>query len=110
MRMAGLHLVADRGGDIGKGKVAGFFRHAGVEYDLEQQVAELVFQIGHVSPRNGIRDFVGFFNGVRRNAGKVLCQIPFAAIHGIAQPCHDRQEPVERGLLRGVAHGNPWDG
>ena len=42
MRMPPLHLVRDRRGDILEAEEPGFLRHAGVEHDLQQQIAELI--------------------------------------------------------------------
>ena len=42
MRMAPLHLIRDRGGNIFEGKEPTFLGHSGMEDDLKQKIAELV--------------------------------------------------------------------
>ena len=42
--MARFHLVGDRRCNIAKIELAGFFRNASMEHDLEQQIAKLVAQ------------------------------------------------------------------
>ena len=44
MRVPAHHLVGDRGGDVVERKVPCFLGHAGVEDDLQQQIAELVLE------------------------------------------------------------------
>jgi hypothetical protein len=55
-----------------------------VKHHLQQQIAKLVAQIIEVTPFDGIRNLVGFLDGVRRNGGEVLRQIPRAACAGRA--------------------------
>lgn len=95
VRMPPFHLVADRRHDIGEGEVAGFLGDPAVEDDLKQQVAEFVLQIGHIATRDRVGDFIGFFNGIRRNRREALCAIPFAAGFRIAQARHDREQPID---------------
>ena len=71
-------------------------RPCGVEDDLEQQVAKFVLQIGHVVARDRVGDFIGFLDRVRRDRRESLRAIPFAAGLRIAQPRHDRDQPVDR--------------
>jgi hypothetical protein len=47
-----------------------------VEHHLQQQVAQLVLQIGQVVAVDRIGDFVGFLDGVRRDAGEILLTGP----------------------------------
>src|SRR3569623_1898773 len=102
--MAALHLVEDRRGNIGKREITGFLGHTRVEYDLEQQVAEFVLEGGLVSALARGGDFIGFLDRIRRVRLKGLDGVPFATAHRIAQPCHDRDEPLD--IDRG-AYGAP---
>ena len=95
MRMAALHLVADRRGHVGKGKRARFLGHARVEHHLQQQIAQLVLEVDHVATIDGIGDFVGFLDGVRGDGRECLPGVPRAAVNGIAQPGHDRQQIID---------------
>ena len=88
MRVAALHLVADRGYDIGQGKVTGFLSHARMKHDLEQQVAKLLLEIGHVGARDRVGDFIGFLDRIRSDAREILCDIPFATRGWIAESRH----------------------
>ena len=77
-------------------EVSYFFGHARVEHDLKQKIAEFLAQVGHVATCDGIGDFVGFLDGVRRNRRERLNAVPFATALRIAQGRHDCEEPVER--------------
>ena len=69
--------------------MAGFLGYPRVEYDLEQEVAKLVAQVGQVAARDCIGDFVGFLDGVRGDRGESLDTVPFAAVLRITQAGHD---------------------
>src|SRR5262249_15429373 len=71
-----------------------FLRHSCVENDLKQKVAELLFEISKIAAGNSVGDFIGFFQRVGRDGGKILRQIPWAAGFGGAQRRHD----VEKAL------------
>src|SRR3569623_3427721 len=104
--MAALHLVADRRDNIGQREITGFLGHTRVEYDLEQQVAEFVLEVGHVAALPRVGDFIGFLYRIRRDRLKGLDGVPFAAAHRIAQPRHDGDEPldIDRGAYSTPAH------
>ena len=53
--------------------------HLGMEHDLEQQVAELVLERGHVVALDRVGDLVGFLDGVRDDGAEALLEIPGAA-------------------------------
>ncbi len=72
-----------------------FLGHAGVEDDLEEEIAELVLEVGKVFARNGVGDLVGFLDGVRRDGRKILRQVPRAAAPRGTQRCHDLDEPAD---------------
>jgi hypothetical protein len=45
VRMAALHLLADRVDHVAEREMAGFLGHAAVEHDLEEQIAKLVLEL-----------------------------------------------------------------
>ena len=95
-----LSLIA--GDDVRQIEIAGFLGHAAVEDHLEQQIAELVLEIGHVVARDGVGDLIGFLDRVGRDRREGLDGIPFAAAVGIAQASHDRHQTLDaRRLDRG---------
>ena len=53
--------------------------HAGVEHDLQQQVAQLVPQVVEIAARDRVGDLVGFLDRVGRDGREVLLQVPRAA-------------------------------
>jgi hypothetical protein len=71
--------------------------------DLQQQVAELLLEGGHVGTLDGVGDLIGFLDGVRRDRLEGLVDVPRAAVPAVAEPCHDRQQPGQR--LLGQAFG-----
>lgn len=97
--MAAQQLLGDRLDDVAEGKGVPLLGHAGVEHDLEQQVAELVLEILEIAAIDGVRDLVGLLDGVGRDAGEVLLQVPRTAGAGGAQRGHDRDQ------VRDVARG-----
>ena len=78
-------------------------RHAGVEDDLQQQIAELVLQVGEIVARDGVGDLVGFLERIGRDGPEILLQVPRAAAAGRAQRRHDLDQAgnVAGGLHRG---------
>ncbi len=92
MGVAADQLVGDGAGDVVEGESVGFLGHAGMEDHLQQQIAKLVAQRGHVPPVDRVGDLVGLFDGVGRDGGEVLLQVPGAAVLRVAQAAHDRQE------------------
>ena len=63
-----------------------------MEHHLQQQVAQLVPEVGHVAAIDRIGDLVGFLDGVRSDGREVLLQIPRAAAVRVAQPGHDGEQ------------------
>jgi len=84
MRMAPLHFVGDRLRDIVETKKTGFLSHAGMEHDLEQEIAELVFERRHVAALNGVGDLIGFLDRIGRDRREILFAVPRAALHRVA--------------------------
>ena len=56
-----------------------FLGHAGMKHDLQQKIAKFLLQIGEIAARDGVGDFVGFFQRVGRDGRKILRQIPRTA-------------------------------
>src|SRR3546814_10441541 len=100
VRVAALHLVADRGRDIGEVEQAGFLGHAGMEDDLEEQIAEFVLEIGHVTACDRVGDLIGFLDRVRRDRLEGLDIIPFAARLRVAQPRSEEHTSELQSLMR----------
>ena len=76
----GLHHVAEIEGAL-------FLRHAGVEDDLQEEIAQLFAQIRQIAARDGVGDLVGLFQRVGRNGREILRQIPrTAGLRGCATP------------------------
>ena len=92
--MATLELVADSVHDVVEIECALFTAHVRVEDDLKEKIAELVAQITHVAPGNGVRHFVSLLDGVRSDALEVLLAIPRTAMVGIPERDHDVEESI----------------
>src|ERR1700761_7259086 len=96
------HLLRDRLDHVAEGEYALFLGHAGVEHDLQQEVAEFVAEIAEIIARDRVGDLIGLLDGVGRDARKILLEVPRAAGAGGAQLRHD----VEQGLdIAGRGHG-----
>ncbi len=102
MRVAAHHLVGDRLGHIVEIEQPRFLGHAGVKYDLEQQIAELVLQRCQIAARDRVGDLIGFLDRIRRDRREILLPVPRAAMRRVAQLRHNRQKAVE-----GRGHGRP---
>ena len=89
------HLAADRRDDIAEIEDRGFFGHARMENDLQQEIAELVAQCGMIVPIDRIGHFVGFLDRVRRDRFEALLAIPRTTAFGIAQRSHDAEKVVD---------------
>ena len=89
MRMTGNHFIADRIGDRVKGEKSLLLSNRGVIDCLQQQIAQLSFQIRHISARNGIGDLIGLFDRIGGNGAETLLNIPRAARVRVAQATHD---------------------
>jgi hypothetical protein len=95
MRVPADHLVgdaADHGVEIER---AFLFGHPGVVDDLEQQIPQLVGQVGRAAPGDGVGDLVGLLDGIGGDRVESLHDVPGAAGLGIAQTAHDRDQSVD---------------
>ena len=77
MWMPALELVGNRGRHRVEIEVPALLRDAGLEYDLEQEVAEFVTHGCRVAALNRVGNFVGFLDRVRRNRLPVLRHVPW---------------------------------
>ncbi len=102
-------LVHDAGGDVVDGEAAGLLRgDPGVEVDLEQQVAELLAQVGVLrwvlEPLDGLDRLVGLLEEVPRQRTVGLLPVPGALA---AEPVHDGDQVEQAGtrhVVRRVQH------
>ena len=78
-----------------KSKAFLLLRHAGVKHDLQQQVAQLLLEIGQVAARNGVGDLIRFLERIGRDGREILLQVPRAAGLGRPQRRHDLQQPAD---------------
>ena len=92
MGVAAQHLVSDGGGYVVEAEQSSLLSHACVEHDLEKQIAQLILELGHVAPLDGVGDFIGLFDGVGRYGREGLLEVPGAAALGCAQPGHDGEQ------------------
>jgi hypothetical protein len=97
-------LFGDRLDDVAEPEKPRFLGHAGVKHDLQQQVTELVAQVVEIPPGDRIRHLVGLLEGVGRDGGEVLLQVPRASGAGRAQRRHDLDEA---GDIAGRGHDGP---
>ena len=80
MRVAADHLVVDgAAATSSKAKAPCFLGHARMEDHLQQQVAQLLLQVGEVAALDGVGDLVGFLDRVGGDGGEGLLQVPRAA-------------------------------
>ena len=86
------HLVGDVLCDIVEIELSLFLGDARMKHDVEQQVAELLFQVLGVIAFDCIDQFVGFIEGMACDAATGLANIPGTAALGIAQIHHDLQQ------------------
>ena len=89
MRMAADKLLGDRLDHVAEIEGALLLRHAGVEHDLQQEVAQFVAQIVEIAAGDGVGDLVGLLDRVGRDGREILLQIPRTAGPGRAQRRHD---------------------
>ena len=82
-------------------------RHAGVEHDLQQQIAEFFFEVVEIVARNRIGNLIRLLERVRRDGREILLQVPGAAGFGSAQRGHDLDQPADV-AGRGHAQFQAW--
>ena len=79
MRMAADQLGGDGLDHVAEIEGALFLGHAGVEDDLEQQIAQFVLEVGEIAARDGVGHLVGFLQRIGRDGAEVLLEVPGAA-------------------------------
>ena len=79
MRVTPHHLVGDRARHVGEVEPAQLLGHAGVEHDLQQQIAQLLAERRRVAGLGGLGDLVGFLDRVGRDGGEALPDVPRAS-------------------------------
>ena len=107
VRMAADQLGGDGLDHVGEIEGALLLRHAGVENDLQQQIAEFVLEPVEIAARDGVGHLIGFLERVGRDGGESLLEVPRAAGAGRAQRRHDLDQAgdVAGGLHRCSACG-----
>jgi hypothetical protein len=106
MRMAADQLGGQRLDDVAEGKGALLFGHPGMKNDLQQQVAQLIFQAREVTAGNGVRNLVGLLKRVGSNRPEILLEIPRATRSGRSERRHDlKQARNVAGRLHWRGHG-----
>ncbi len=70
MRMPADQLGGDGLDHVAEVERALLLRHAGVEHDLEQEVAQFVPQVDEIAARDRVGDLVGFLDRVGRDASR----------------------------------------
>ena len=91
MRVPGYHFGGNRFDDAAIIEQPALFGHAGVEDDLEQQIAQLVSYVVPVLLFDRAGHFIGFLDRVGRYGREGLFLVPWAAAW-TAQPPHDLQK------------------
>jgi hypothetical protein len=89
MRVSPDHLLGISACHIIEAEATNLLGHAGMKYDLKQEVPEFITKIAHVPTLDRIRNFVSLLNGVRGDAAKVLLDIPRATIFRVTELAHN---------------------
>jgi hypothetical protein len=92
MRVAARHFVANTVDDILQAEASLFRCHLTMKHDLEKQIAQFVLERIHIATLDRIGNFISLFDCVRRDARKILFEIPRASAVRIAQLRHYRRE------------------
>ncbi len=92
MRMPRDHLVRHGVCHLIKGEKPLLSRHLSVKHRLKQQIAQLAFEFIPGLTLNRIGHLIGLLNGVRRDGGEILLDIPRAAMVRIPQTAHNLQK------------------
>jgi hypothetical protein len=107
MRMAAQELFRnglDHAAEIERALLLG---HAGMEHDLEQEVAEFLAQVVKIAAGNRVGDFVGLFQRIGRDGREILLEIPRAPCVRGTQRRHDLEKS---GNVPRRFHAEPSDG
>jgi len=96
------HLVDELAEQIGHREVALLLGNAGVEDDLEQEIAELLAHGRAATGLDRLEDFVGFLDEKWFERSRGLLTIPRATAR-FTESLHDVQEPLKENT-GGVGH------
>jgi hypothetical protein len=88
MGVAAGHFFDIAGNDIPDGEFAFFLSQLGVEYDLEQKIAQFFLDFCGVALLKGVNDFIGFFDQERLQRFRGLLAVPGTPL-GAAKPLHE---------------------
>ena len=115
MWVAPHQFAADAAADLGQVEASGLAGDLGVQHHLQQQVAQVLGQVGVVAMANGIGHLVGLLQHVGHQGGVGLLQVPGAAAIGIPQAghhglqlCQGRQGGIGNGAHGGRASRTGW--
>src|SRR5262249_54948758 len=78
------HLLGQRCRDLVEVEGTLLLGHAGMEHDLEEQVAELLLERRHVLALDRVGDLVGLLDGVGGDGLEILLDVPGTAVLGVA--------------------------
>ena len=91
MGVAAHHLFADAVGHFVKGEHFALFSQLGMEYHLQEEVAQFFFEVFVVRSVDGVDNFVTFFNEIFAEREVILFFIPGTAVFA-PELFHDRQK------------------
>ena len=112
VRVAADELLAAVLGDVGQRAGAALLEQQREEVDLEEDVAELVEQLGVVAPVGGVGQLVGLLERVRDDRALVLLAVPRALDAAGAASGRRARASAWRRRFGGVIPGestNAWD-
>ena len=104
MRVPANELFRDGRDHVAEIERALLLRHAGMERDLKQQVAQLFAQVGKIAASDRVGHFIGFLDRVGGNGREILLEVPGAAGARRAQRRHDLDQPCD---VAGWFHAEP---
>src|SRR5262249_13620328 len=93
VRMAPYQLFGQALDDVGKVEGPLLLRHAGMEDDLQQEIAQFIAQVIEIASRNGIGDLVSLLDGIGGDRLEGLLQVQRTAAAARARRRHDFEQP-----------------
>ena len=94
-------LVADAVDRVAQREVPGLVADLRQEHGLEEEVAQLLAQVGRRAVLDGVEHLVGLLEHERAQRGERLLAIPRTAVGG-AQRAHDVEQALESGPAESV--------
>ena len=95
VRMAADQLGRDGLDHVAEDEGAGLLGHAGVEHDLQQQVAELVPEVLEVAALDGVGNLVGLLDRVGRDRPERLLKVPRTSAARPSEGRHDVDQALD---------------